>query len=96
MELFRTTTKVVIGDGVWGSFWYDRWLDGCSPKDIAPSLFFPFETQAFVHFRIIAWQDLFETSLPLLGFMTFSPLGVLSNRAFGPRHAGLHLLDGLG
>lgn len=53
MELFRTTTKVVIGDGVWGSFWYDRWLDGCSPKDIAPSLFFPFETQAYFIFRAL-------------------------------------------
>jgi hypothetical protein len=39
MELFHALTKVNIRDGNKASFWHDPWVDGLSPKCIAPSIF---------------------------------------------------------
>lgn len=38
-ELFASSTVVTIGDGKTASFWYSSWLDGRTPKSLAPSLF---------------------------------------------------------
>ena len=37
--LFNAATKVTVGDGHKASFWGSSWLDGLSPKSIAPELF---------------------------------------------------------
>lgn len=37
--LFRAGTKIEIGDGRKTSFWLDNWLDGQTPKDLAPTIF---------------------------------------------------------
>ncbi|KAF8730242.1 hypothetical protein HU200_017220 [Digitaria exilis] len=39
LELFRTCTTIVLGDGRRVSFWHDRWLQGKSPKEIAPNIY---------------------------------------------------------
>ena len=37
--LFHAATKVTIGDGTRASFWSSSWLDGTSPKLLAPKIF---------------------------------------------------------
>lgn len=37
--LFAACTSIQIGNGKDSSFWKDRWLNGQSPQDLAPSLF---------------------------------------------------------
>ncbi|KAI4967768.1 hypothetical protein ZWY2020_014982 [Hordeum vulgare] len=39
MAVFWAATTITLGNGSKASFWFDRWLDGSSPKDIAPSIF---------------------------------------------------------
>lgn len=39
LALFRAATTITLGNGIKASFWFDRWLDGRAPKDIAPSIF---------------------------------------------------------
>jgi hypothetical protein len=39
-QLFNAATKITLGDGAKALFWHSAWLDGASPKDIAPSIFF--------------------------------------------------------
>jgi hypothetical protein len=36
MELFYALTSVTIGNGTKASFWEDSWVDGISPKVLAP------------------------------------------------------------
>lgn len=38
-QLFRLSTKVILGDGCKAKFWDSAWLDGCAPRDIAPRLY---------------------------------------------------------
>jgi len=38
-QLFNAATKITLGDGVKALFWHSAWLDGASPKDIAPAIF---------------------------------------------------------
>jgi len=38
-QLFSAATKVTLGDGAKALFWRSTWLDGASPKDIAPDIF---------------------------------------------------------
>lgn len=38
-SLFHASTLCTIGDGWTTSFWTDRWLEGCAPKDFVPDLF---------------------------------------------------------
>jgi hypothetical protein len=38
-ELFAASTIVTIGDGKTASFWSSSWIDGKTPKSMAPSLF---------------------------------------------------------
>jgi hypothetical protein len=38
-QLFRASTVVTIGDGRKASFWKSPWLDGITPRDMAPNLF---------------------------------------------------------
>jgi hypothetical protein len=37
--LFRACTTVTLGNGHKLRFWTDRWLGGCSPKELAPTLY---------------------------------------------------------
>jgi hypothetical protein len=37
--LFHASTQINLGHGEKALFWHDRWLDGTSPKEIAPNLF---------------------------------------------------------
>lgn len=39
LELFRTCTTILLGNGQRAAFWHDRWLQGKSPKEIAPDLY---------------------------------------------------------
>ncbi|KAF8694252.1 hypothetical protein HU200_038390 [Digitaria exilis] len=39
LELFRTSTIISLGNGQRTRFWHDRWLQGKSPKEIAPDLY---------------------------------------------------------
>lgn len=39
LELFRTCTTISLGNGQRATFWHDRWLQGKSPKEIAPDLY---------------------------------------------------------
>jgi hypothetical protein len=45
MTLFQASTIIKLGDGKKAKFWWDKWLDGETPKDIASHLF------ALVHFK---------------------------------------------
>nr|ABD91510.1 putative non-LTR retroelement reverse transcriptase [Oryza sativa Indica Group] len=36
---FRAGTVITLGNGKKCSFWSDNWLQGCSPKDLAPGIF---------------------------------------------------------
>ena len=38
-NLFNAATKVSIGDGRKASFWASSWLNGSTPRDIAPKIF---------------------------------------------------------
>ena len=38
-QLFNAATKITLGDGANALFWHSAWLDGASPKDIAPAIF---------------------------------------------------------
>ena len=38
-QLFNAATKVTLGNGAKALFWHSAWLDGASPKDIAPDIF---------------------------------------------------------
>lgn len=38
-ELFFCSTTIVIGNGKKTPFWEARWLDGTSPRDLAPNLY---------------------------------------------------------
>lgn len=38
-ELFFASTVVKVGNGKQTPFWEARWLDGTSPKELAPNLF---------------------------------------------------------
>lgn len=38
-QLFRTCTNIQIGDGNQALFWHDNWLNGRSPRDIAPDCY---------------------------------------------------------
>lgn len=37
--LFSACTVISIGNGMLTSFWFDRWIDGAAPLDVAPDLF---------------------------------------------------------
>jgi hypothetical protein len=37
--LFRECTTTAIGNGTATKFWMDRWLEGCSLKEIAPAIY---------------------------------------------------------
>jgi hypothetical protein len=37
--LFRACTSITLGNGESTKFWHDRWINGQSPKDLAPSLY---------------------------------------------------------
>jgi hypothetical protein len=39
MELFYGLTSITIGNGNKASFWVDYWVDGISPKVLAPSIY---------------------------------------------------------
>jgi hypothetical protein len=39
MELFYGLTSVITGNGNKASFWDDSWIDGVSPKVLAPSIY---------------------------------------------------------
>ncbi|WVZ66580.1 LOW QUALITY PROTEIN: hypothetical protein U9M48_015779 [Paspalum notatum var. saurae] len=39
MDIFRACTQLSLGDGNRISFWHDRWLQGQTPKQIAPLCF---------------------------------------------------------
>ena len=38
-DLFNVATKVTIGNGLTTSFWTSSWMNGVSPKSIAPWIF---------------------------------------------------------
>ena len=38
-RLFDAATKITIGNGAKALFWHSAWLDGCCPKDMAPTIF---------------------------------------------------------
>ena len=38
-QLFRAVTKMVVGNGLRACFWEDRWLDGFTVQDVAPSIY---------------------------------------------------------
>jgi hypothetical protein len=38
-DLFATSSEVTIGDGNRASFWQSSWVDGRTPKNIAPTLY---------------------------------------------------------
>jgi hypothetical protein len=35
--LFRACTKVTVGNGIKTKFWHDRWLQGQTPQEVAPT-----------------------------------------------------------
>jgi hypothetical protein len=37
--LFRACTAITVGNGQGTKFWLDRWINGQSPKDLAPTLY---------------------------------------------------------
>ncbi|KAE8767955.1 hypothetical protein D1007_60624 [Hordeum vulgare] len=37
--MFASATSAHIGDGSTALFWFDAWLEGVAPRDLAPSLF---------------------------------------------------------
>ncbi|KAE8820564.1 hypothetical protein D1007_01308 [Hordeum vulgare] len=37
--MFASATSISIGDGSTALFWFDAWLHGLAPRDLAPSLF---------------------------------------------------------
>lgn len=39
LQLFNASTTIRLGDGKCAQFWNSAWLNGASPKDIAPNLF---------------------------------------------------------
>jgi hypothetical protein len=39
VELFRTYTTITLGDDKSMSFWHDIWLQGMTPREIAPLMF---------------------------------------------------------
>jgi hypothetical protein len=68
MTIWSSSTrsqKVTIGDGMKASFWNDPWVDGLSPKCIAPSIFALSSKKSLnVRDSIIdgAWVDHLDTS----------------------------------
>lgn len=38
-QLFNMSTDIVIGDSLEAKFWHNRWLEGDTPKILAPNLF---------------------------------------------------------
>lgn len=38
-DLFNASTIIKVGKGNKTSFWHSNWINGCAPKNIAPSLF---------------------------------------------------------
>jgi hypothetical protein len=47
-ELFAASTVVSIGDGRTASFWSSSWVDGKTPKSMAPSLFVKSRTMLYI------------------------------------------------
>jgi hypothetical protein len=39
MDIFYAATKIMVGNGAKTFFWNAPWIDGKSPKDIAPLIF---------------------------------------------------------
>lgn len=39
LQLFKSCTKISIGDGSRAMFWTDRWMEGVAPGEVAPQLF---------------------------------------------------------
>ena len=80
-DLFNVATRITIGDGRMASFWSSPWLDGSSPKFLAPAIFLSSKRKSrSVHDALFGSKWITDINLEAITAIHFAQFAILWER----------------